>query len=103
MVRGRAANPLWIAGQMRHGRRGAAEIARAAEALHGLAATLPARFDRPFDLLFEHTLGDGAVDRFLRDSNPEAREALRRRFAEALRRGLWRPRRNSVAALLEGA
>ncbi|QDJ09718.1 Cobaltochelatase cobN subunit [Roseomonas mucosa] len=103
VVRGRAANPLWIAGQMRHGRRGAAEIARAAEALHGFAATLPARFDRPFDLLFEHTLGDEAVDRFLRDSNPEAREALRRRFAEALRRGLWRPRRNSVAALLEGA
>jgi cobaltochelatase CobN len=103
VVRGRAANPLWIAGQMRHGRRGAAEIARAAEALHGFAATLPARFDRPFDLLFEHTLGDEAVDRFLRDSNPEAREALRHRFAEALRRGLWRPRRNSVAALLEGA
>ncbi|UPG71223.1 cobaltochelatase subunit CobN [Roseomonas gilardii subsp. gilardii] len=103
VVRGRAANPLWIAGQMRHGRRGAAEIARAAEALHGFAATLPARFDAQFDLIFEHTLGDEAVDRFLRGANPEAREALRRRLAEALARGLWRPRRNSAATLLEGA
>ena len=101
VVRGRAANPLWIAGQMRHGRRGAAEIARAAEALHGFAATLPARFDRQFELLFEHTLGDEAVDRFLRDHNPEAREALRRRLADALARDLWRPRRNSTAGLLE--
>jgi cobaltochelatase CobN len=101
IVRGRAANPAWIAGMMRHGFRGAAEIARALDGLHGFAATLPDRFDRQFDLLFDATLGNPEVDRFLRDANPDARDAMAARFAEARRRDSWRPRRNAVGALLE--
>ncbi|GAC1345936.1 MAG: hypothetical protein NVSMB18_26740 [Acetobacteraceae bacterium] len=103
VVRGRAANPVWIAGMMRHGYRGAAEIARAVDALHGFAATLPDRLDRQFDLVFDATLGDPEVDRFLRDANPDARAALAARFREARRRGLWQSRRNTVAALLGDA
>ena len=95
VVRGRAANPRWIAGMMRHGYRGAAEIARSVEALHGFAATLPTRFDAQFDLLFDATLGTPAVDAFLRAANPDARAALLSRFAEAQSAGLWHPRRNS--------
>lgn len=103
IVRGRAANPAWIAGMMRHGYRGAAEIARGLDALHGFAATLPERFDTQFDLLFDATLGDEAVDRFLRAANPQARAAMAARFREAIGRDLWRPRRNSVEAALEEA
>ena len=95
VVRGRAANPRWIAGMMRHGYRGAAEIARSVEALHGFAATLPTRFDAQFELLFDATLGTPAVDAFLRAANPEARTAMASRFAEAQSAGLWHPRRNS--------
>ena len=95
VVRGRAANPRWIAGMMRHGYRGAAEIARSVEALHGFAATLPTRFDKQFDLLFDATLGTPAVDAFLRAANPDARAALASRFADAQSAGLWHPRRNS--------
>ena len=83
VVRGRAANPRWLAGMQRHGYRGAAEIARGVEALHAYAATLPDRFDRQFDLLFDATLGDPAVDAFLRRENPDARAAMAARFAEA--------------------
>ncbi len=83
---------------MRHGYRGAAEIARAVEALHGFAATLPARFDAQFDLLFDATLGTEDVDRFLAAANPAARAAMLARFAEARAAGLWHPRRNFVAA-----
>ena len=101
VVRGRAANPDWIAGMMRHGYRGAAEIARGLDGLYGFAATLPARLDRQFDLVFDATLGDEAVDRFLRDANPAAREAMAARFDEAMRRDLWRPRRNTIAQVLE--
>ena len=97
VVRGRAANPRWIASQMPHGYRGAAEIARAADALFRFAATLPERLDASFDLLFAATLGDAAVDRFLADANPAARDAMRARFAEAQARGLWHSRRNDIA------
>ena len=95
VVRGRAANPRWIEGMMRHGYRGGAEIARGIEALHGFAATLPNRFDAQFDLLFEATVGTPEVDTFLRAANPAARAALAACFADAQAQGLWHPRRNS--------
>jgi cobaltochelatase CobN len=101
VVRGRAANPVWIAGMMRHGYRGAAEIARTVEALHGFAATLPQRFDAQFDLLFAATLADPEVDAFLEQANPDARRALAARLAAVRDQGLWRSRRNDVAAVLE--
>jgi cobaltochelatase CobN len=100
-VRARAANPAWVAGMMRHGYRGAAEIARPLHSLHGFAATLPARLDRQFDLIFEATLGTPEVRAFLGRENPAALEAMRAAFAAAMRQGLWQPRRNSVAAELE--
>jgi cobaltochelatase CobN len=101
VVRGRAANPVWIAGMMRHGYRGAAEIARTVEALHGFAATLPQRFDAQFDLLFAATLADPEVDAFLESANPDARRALAARLAAVRTQDLWRSRRNDVAAVLE--
>ena len=71
--------------------------------LFAFAATLPARLDPQFDVLFDATLGDETVDAFLRSANPAAREAMAARFDEAIRRGLWRPRRNSVARITEKA
>ena len=103
IVRGRAANPAWIEGMMRHGYRGAAEVTRSVEGLFAFAATLPARLDRQFDVLFDATLGDETVDSFLREENPQAREAMAARFDEAIRRDLWRPRRNSVARMREAS
>ena len=100
IVRGRASNPAWIAGMMRHGYRGGAEIARSVEGVFAFAATLPDRLDRQFDGIFDATLGDGEVDAFLKENNPAARGAMIDRFSEALDRDLWRPRRNSTAAFL---
>ncbi|MYK58767.1 MAG: cobaltochelatase subunit CobN, partial [Rhodospirillaceae bacterium] len=102
IVRGRAANPAWIAGMMRHGYRGGAEIARALDGVFAFAATMPDRLDRQFDLIFDATLGDREVDAFLRENNPAARGAMIGRFNEALDRSLWQPRRNSTAAILHG-
>ncbi|MHB8283748.1 MAG: cobaltochelatase subunit CobN [Caulobacteraceae bacterium] len=101
VVRGRAANPVWIKGMMRHGYSGAAEIGMSLEALFGFASTVPARFDGQFDLIFDATFGDVEVEAFLASANPDARRAMLQRFRTALARDLWRPRRNSVAALLE--
>jgi cobaltochelatase CobN len=100
VVRGRAANPAWIAGMMRHGYRGAAEIARSLDGLVGFAAVLPQRLDQQFDLLFDATLGDPTVDAFLQGINPAARAAMVTRFRDAAARDLWRPRRNAVNEIL---
>ena len=102
IVRGRAANPAWIAGMMRHGYRGGAEIARSLEGIFAFAATMPDRLDRQFDLIFDATLGDSAVDGFLRENNPAARGAMIDRLNEAVDRSLWQPRRNSTTAILRG-
>jgi cobaltochelatase CobN len=96
VVRARAANPVWIAGMMRHGYRGAAEIARSLDALMGFATTLPERFDRQFDLLFDATLGEKTVAAFLRAENPAACAAMEARFTQARAKNLWHPARNDL-------
>jgi len=99
VVHGRAASPRWIAGQMRHGFRGAAEIAATVDHSFAFAATAGAVTSGQFDRLYEAYLGDPAVASFLALANPAAEAAMRRRFKEALERGLWRPRSNSAAML----
>ncbi len=97
IVRGRLASPRWIEGQMRHGFRGASEIADGVSNLLAFAATAAVVDDRMFDLAYDATLGDERVREFLDRSNPDAAARMRNDFAIALRRGLWRSRRNSLA------
>jgi len=96
VVRGRAANPRWIAGVMRHGYKGAAEIAATVDYLFAFAATARAVDDAHFEALYDAYLGDEAVRDFIAGANPAALHEIQRRFAEAVERGLWRPRRNTV-------
>ncbi|PWB94968.1 cobaltochelatase subunit CobN [Methylosinus sporium] len=102
VIRGRAANPRWLEGQMRHGHRGAAEIAETLDNLFAFAATTPHVRDAQWDIVFDSTLGAPNVRDFLLTANPRAAEAIRDMFQRAIARGLWRTRRNSVAAALEG-
>jgi cobaltochelatase CobN len=99
-VRARVANPRWIEGQMRHGHRGAGEVAEAIDNLYAFAAASGLVGDAQFDLVFAATLGDEKVREFLYDENPRAAEAIARVFQQALTRGLWRTRRNSVVDAL---
>jgi cobaltochelatase CobN len=100
VVRGRAANPAWITGQMQHGYRGAAEIAETVDNLFAFAAMTNVVTAQHFDLIFEATLGNDAVLDFLVAHNPEAARAIAERFNAALTRGFWPCRRNSVAMRL---
>jgi cobaltochelatase CobN len=99
-VVGRLANPRWIAGQMRHGHRGAAEIADGLDNLFAVAVTAEATTSGQFGRVFDATLGDERVRAFLVAANPAAAVAMARTFANARRRGLWDDRRNAPAALL---
>ncbi|MGH6813706.1 MAG: cobaltochelatase subunit CobN, partial [Methylocella sp.] len=100
VVRARASNPRWIEGQMRHGHRGAAEIAGTIDRLYALAVLSDAVSSQHFELLFEATLGTPSVRDFLIDANPNAARAIAKRFEDALARGFWRSRRNSTHACL---
>jgi cobaltochelatase CobN len=99
-LRGRAANPRWISGQMRHGHRGAAEIAQSLDNLHCFAALTDAVGSAQFDLMFDATLGDDAVRAFLVSANHQAARHMANIFEEAARRGFWLSRRNSSARIL---
>jgi cobaltochelatase CobN len=96
IVRGRAANPRWIAGVMRHGYKGAAEIAATVDYLFAFAVTSRAVDDAHFDALYDAYLADDSVRGFMAEHNPAALAETSQRFLEAIDRGLWRPRRNSA-------
>ncbi len=98
IVRARAVNPRFIAGQMRHGPRGAAELAETVDRLVAFASTTDAVSSELFDLLHEAYVANVEVQEFLRRENPEAAAAIAERLDEARRRGFWHPRRNDVDA-----
>ena len=100
VVRGRATNPRWIEGQMRHGHRGASEIAETVNNLYSFAVSTECVTSRQFELMFEATLGNDRVRTFLLQENPEAGKAIARNFMNAVRRGFWMTRRNSTVSLL---
>ena len=100
IVRARAINPRFIDGQMRHGPRGAAELAETVDRLVNFAETTDAVAGELFDLLHAAYAGDPGVRAFLLRENPDAAAAIAERFEAARRRGFWHPRRNDVDATL---
>jgi cobaltochelatase CobN len=98
IVRARAINPRFIAGQMRHGPRGAAELAETVDRLVAFAETTDAVAGELFDLLHDAYVADPAVRDFLLRENPLAAAAIAERLDGARRRGFWHPRRNDVDA-----
>ncbi len=97
IVRARAINPRFIAGQMRHGPRGAANSPKPSTGW-SISRTPPAPFPSALlDLVHDAYLADPAV-RDLPDAreNPAAAQAMAERFEQARRLGLWHPRRNDI-------
>jgi cobaltochelatase CobN len=98
IVRARAVNPRFIAGQMRHGPRGAAEFAETVDRLVAFAETTDAVASELFDLVHAAYIADAGVRAFLLRENPEAAAVIAERLDTARRRGFWHPRRNDVDA-----
>jgi cobaltochelatase CobN len=94
IVRARAVNPKWLAGVMRHGYKGAFEIAATVDYLFAFAATARVVEDHHFDALYEAYLADDRVRFFIAEANPAALREISARFQEAIERGLWRPASN---------
>jgi cobaltochelatase CobN len=96
IVRARAINPRFIAGQMRHGPRGAAELAETVDRLVAFMETTDAVAGTLLDLVHDAYVADPTVRAFLLAENPAAARAIADRLDGARRRGLWHPHRNHV-------
>lgn len=101
IVRARAANPKWINGVMRHGYKGAFEMAATVDYLFAFSATTDTVRDHHFEALHDAYLGDERVKAFIQEHNPDALKEMAARFMEAIDRKMWTPRRNSTMFDLE--
>ena len=100
VVRARASNPKWIEGAMRHGYKGAFEMAATVDYLFAFAATTRQVAEHHFTALFEAYIEDERVRAFFESANDAAWHDMVARFTEAIERGLWVPRRNSIPEML---
>ncbi|MGB7431489.1 MAG: cobaltochelatase subunit CobN, partial [Ahrensia sp.] len=96
VVRARVVNPKWIAGVMRHGYKGAFEMAATVDYMFAFAATTGAVRDHHFDAVYAAYLSDDEVRAFIADKNPDALQEIAARLREAIERGLWTPKSNSA-------
>jgi cobaltochelatase CobN len=83
---------------MRHGPRGAAELAETVDKLVTFAETTDAVASELFDLLHEAYVADASVRDFLMRENPQAAMSIAERLDDARRNGFWHPRRNDIEA-----
>ncbi|MBB3918200.1 cobaltochelatase CobN [Rhizobium fabae] len=96
VVRGRVVNPKWIEGVMRHGYKGAFEIAATVDYLFAFAATTGAVGNHHFEAVYQAFVADPKVRDFMAEKNPAALSDMRERLMEAIERRLWTPRSNSA-------
>jgi cobaltochelatase CobN len=101
VMRARVVNPKWIAGVMRHGYKGAFEMAATLDYMFAFSATTGAVKSHHFDLAYQAYIADDVVRGFIEKSNPAVLKEMTERFLEAMERGLWRPKSNSAKFDLE--
>ena len=93
-------NPKWIEGVMRHGYKGAFEMAATVDYLFAFAATTGAVRNHHFDMVHSAFLEDEDTRAFIAEHNAPALREMAERLSEAIDRGLWVPKSNSARALL---
>ncbi len=96
VVRARVVNPKWIEGVMRHGYKGAFEIAATVDYMFAFSATTGAVRDHHFEAVYRAFILDERVRDFMAEKNPAALEEMSARLIEAIDRGLWKPKSNSA-------
>ncbi|TAG92726.1 MAG: cobaltochelatase subunit CobN [Oscillatoriales cyanobacterium] len=89
VYRSRAVNPKWIEGAMRHGYKGAFEIAATVDFLFAYDATANCVEDFMYEGIAEAYIFDEKVQVFIQENNPWALRDMAERLLEARQRGLW--------------
>ncbi|KOP27733.1 cobalamin biosynthesis protein CobN [Hapalosiphon sp. MRB220] len=89
VYRSRVVNPKWIAGVMRHGYKGAFEMAATVDYLFAYDATAQCVEDHMYEGIAQAYLFDSTVSEFIQSKNPYALRDMAERLLEAHKRGLW--------------
>ncbi|MEW6477179.1 MAG: cobaltochelatase subunit CobN [Actinomycetota bacterium] len=89
VVRSRVLNPRWISAMMRHGYKGAFEMAATVDYLYGYDATARIGEDWMYEQVTRAYVADPEVRKFFAASNPWALQGIAERLLEASARGLW--------------
>jgi len=82
-------NPKWMAGVMRHGYKGAFEMAATMDYLFAYDATTHCVEDFMYEGIAQAYVLDPAVQTFVQDKNPWALRDMAERLLEAHQRELW--------------
>ena len=89
VYRSRVVNPKWIEGVMRHGYKGAFEMAATVDYLFAYDATANCVADHMYEGVTKAYIFDEKVQQFVQDKNPWALRDMSERLLEAHQRGLW--------------
>jgi cobaltochelatase CobN len=89
VYRSRVVNPKWVAGVMRHGYKGAFEMAATVDYLFAYDATTHCVEDHMYQGIAQAYLFDSQVQQFIQQKNPWALRDIAERLLEANQRGLW--------------
>ena len=89
VYRSRVVNPKWIAGVMRHGYKGAFEMAATVDYLFAYDATANCVADHMYEGVAQAYVFDRQVREFMQTKNPWALRDMSERLLEAHQRGFW--------------
>ncbi|MEM9506740.1 MAG: cobaltochelatase subunit CobN [Cyanobacteria bacterium P01_E01_bin.35] len=89
VYRSRVVNPKWIEGVMRHGYKGAFEMAATVDYLFAYDATANCVADHMYKGVAQAYIFDEQVQQFIQAKNPWALRDMSERLLEAHQRGLW--------------
>ncbi|MEH1925020.1 cobaltochelatase subunit CobN [Nostoc sp.] len=89
VYRSRVVNPKWIAGVMRHGYKGAFEMAATVDYLFAYDATAKCVEDYMYQGIVDAYLLDPVVVEFIQEKNPYALRDIAEKLLEAHQRNLW--------------
>jgi cobaltochelatase CobN len=89
VYRSRVVNPKWLAGAMRHGYKGAFEMAATVDYLFAYDATAHCVEDFMYQGIATAYVLDPTVQAFVQQKNPWALRDMAERLLEAHQRGLW--------------
>jgi cobaltochelatase CobN len=89
IFRARVANPHWIGSMLRHGFKGAAELAATVDYLFGYDAMSNVVSDWMYEQVAAKYLLDETIAAFMEQANPWAARGIAEKLLEAADRGLW--------------